>query len=186
MSGLRRLLRFCMLKCNARERNRMIREKKEPKRTSVQAKHCELNGIKFDSLAERDFYVRLCHVFGSKSVVRGSKVVLIEATVESPGIGWSPDFNVEHKGQCFIIEFKGCLRAEVPGVREFLLKWAILHSLYSPITTLRYLTFCDDDRILKWNTELGRKTLPSVFCSKNLTNKNIYELVDERFNLLNS
>ena len=164
----------------------MIREKKEPKRTSVQAKHCELNGIKFDSLAERDFYVRLCHVFGSKSVVRGSRVVLIEPTVESPGIGWSPDFNVEHKGQCFIIEFKGCLRAEVPGVREFLLKWAALHSLYSPITTLRYLTFCDDDRILKWNTELGRKTLPSVFCSKNLTNKNIYELVDERFNLLNS
>ena len=164
----------------------MISERKEAKGNSRQAKHCELNGIKFDSLAERDFYVRLCRVFGSKSVVRGLRVVLIEPTGESPGIAWMPDFNVEHKGQCFIIEFKGCLKAEVPGIREFLLKWSILHSLYSPITTLRYLTFCNDDRIVKWNTELGKKSLPSVYCSKNLTDKNIYELVDERFNLLNS
>ena len=186
MNGLKALLRFFMVNCNAREKNRMISEKREVKSNPKQAKHCELNGIKFDSLGERDFYVRLCRIFGSKNVARGSRVVLVDSTVESPGMGWMPDFNVEHKGQCFIIEFKGCLKAEVPGVREFLLKWSVLHSLYSPTTTLRYLTFCGDDRIPKWNTELGKKPLPSVFYSKNLTDKTIYELVDERFDLLNS
>ena len=164
----------------------MISEKREAKGNPKQARHCELNGIKFDSLGERDFYVRLCRIFGASNVARGARVPLIDSTEESPGLGWMPDFQVKHKGQPFTIEYKGCLRSEIQGTREFILKWSVLHSLYSPLTTLRYLVFCDDSYIPKWSTEVGRRTLPSIFCSKNLTDKRIYEIVDERFELLNS
>ena len=175
-----------MFNCNAKGKNRMISEKREAKGNPKQAKHCELNGIKFDSLGERDFYVRLCRIFGTNNVVRGVRVTLINSTEESPGLGWIPDFQIKHKGQPFTIEYKGCLRSEIKGTREFTLKWSVLHSLYSPLTTLRYLTFCDDGYIPKWSTEVGRRTLPSVFCSAFLPDKRIYEIVDERFELLNS
>ena len=186
MTGLSLLFRFFTFNCNARGKNKMISENREAKQGSKQAKHCELNGIKFDSMGERNFYIRLCRIFGSNNVVRGQRVNLIDSTEESPGLGWMPDFQIKHKGQPFTIEYKGCLRSEIQGTREFTLKWSVLHSLYSPLTTLRYLTFCDDGYIPKWSTEVGRRTLPSIFCSKNLTDKRIYELVDERFDLLNS
>lgn len=162
----------------------MISERKETKGNFKQAKHCELNGIKFDSVGERNFYVRLCRIFGHKNVARGSRVVLVKPTEESPGLRWLPDFQVIHKSRMFTIEYKGCLRSDVQGTREFVLKWAVLHSLCDSLTTSKYLVFCDNDYIPAWSTETGRRPLPSVFCSKNLTDEHIYEIVNERFKML--
>lgn len=158
-------------------RNRFMQ--KESTKRNMQAVHCELNGIKFDSKGERDFYTKLVCAFGLANVNRSPTIVLTDSTADNcPDIKWTPDFIVKHNGINFFIEYKGSLRKNVFGNDIFMLKWSIVKSHY-PHNAKRYLCFVEDGFTPKWHVKAGLIPVPGVYQNRIYDAGSLLALVDK-------
>ena len=151
-------------------------ENRENRTKVIIAKHCELDGIKFDSLGERDFYVQLVRVFGLENVYRAGKIEIIPNCPNSPGMYWDADFEVFHKGQHKIFEYKGSLKKEVKGNREFMHKWAMINSHFSKCDVSRFHVFIGDLYYPIWNTSTGKRIVQNIHALKLMSDLDIKDL----------
>ena len=167
-----------MLNWNALKEGKSKSMQKESTKRNMQAVHCELNGIKFDSKGERDFYTKLVCAFGLASVNRSPTIVLTPSIAENcPDIKWTPDFIVRHNEINFFIEYKGSLRKTVFGNDIFMLKWSIVKS-YFPENAKRYLCFVDDGFTPRWHVKAGVIPVPGVYQNRIHDAGSLLSLVD--------
>jgi hypothetical protein len=157
-------------------RRLQVREKSNQKK-SLQAKHCEFNGIKFDSMSERDFYIRLCKIFGTTSVSRGSRVTLFNSlNLNVPDISWTPDFIVWIDNRHVFVEFKGSLSSHSLGTEVFLNKWKLIKG-----TDLSYrikvVCFVAGSKCPRWNASQRRVSIPGIYPIANYSDDEIYDIV---------
>jgi hypothetical protein len=132
--------------------------RKNPK--SLKAKHCVFNGKTFDSKSEKDFYLRLCSIFGTQNVETQVPLTLIYShNLNVPSIMWMCDFCVNLPHGKVYVEFKGTLNTESYGTREFLLKWKLIKGLNSP---LRILCFVSGSKSPTWRVENGKVSIPDI------------------------
>lgn len=142
----------------------------------IVAKHCKFNGVDFDSLEERDFYVRLLRIFGNDNVMRCGRVELIPSTQNSPAMTWDIDFKVHHKGFVFLVEYKGLIHGRREHHREFFTKLLISKM----ITQLEVIVFSPDNACPKWQTQDGLKPCPNFYSSRILNDADIYDIFQEK------
>lgn len=154
----------------------MVTEKREKTAALKQAIHCELDGMKFDSLGERAFYIRLVRIFGSTNVYRAGKIEIVAKCENSPGMYWDADFEVFHEGKSKIFEYKGSLKKNVKGNREFFHKWSMIHSKFSPLNSAKFHVFFQELYYPIWHTELGKVTVPGIHALVLMTDADIKAL----------
>lgn len=156
----------------------MVIEKREKVAKSLQAVHCELDGVKFDSLGERAFYIRLVRIFGSVNVHRSGRIEIVAKCANSPGMYWDADFEVFHEGKNKIFEYKGSLKKNIKGNREFFHKWSMIHSKFSSLNPAKFHTFVQELYYPVWQTELGKVTVPGIHAVGLMTDSDIKALFD--------
>ena len=155
----------------------MIKELKESVKRNMQAKHCELNGIKFDSLGERDFYVKASFAFGAGNVFRAPTISLHTSCCNDiPSIKWTPDFVVTYGEINFYLEYKGSARKSVFGNEVFMLKWALAQATRN-YTSNKFLCFVEDGWGPRWKTEKGFCPVPHIYSNKSLDSGALLALV---------
>lgn len=139
-----------------------IREARN-KPQSTKAKHCSLNGIAFDSLSERDFYVRLCRLFGSENISRGPRLVLVESEdPNTPDVAWTVDFKVYTPKGLVYVEYKGSLSNKQPGTEVFLMKWKLIKG-NAWLKQVPIVCFVAGSKTPVWTTKNGRVSIPCIY-----------------------
>lgn len=162
-----------------REKKMEKREKKRKGVQSLKAKHCEFNDHGFDSISERNFYVRLCSLFGTENVSTQKKLVLLESFNKSiPSITWNVDFCVEVGNEKVYVEYKGDLSVTSHGAREFFLKWKVLKNEHTYF--YRVLCFVEGSKIPRWQTGYGMISVPDIHALKLYSDEELKLLIESQ------
>lgn len=155
------------------------REKKRKGVQSLKAKHCEFNGYNFDSIGERNFYVRLSCLFGTENVSTQKKLVLLESFNKSiPPITWHADFCIEVGNDKVYVEYKGDLSTTSYGAREFFLKWKVLKNDHTYFH--RVLCFVEGSKVPRWQTGYGMIPVPDIHALKLYSDEELKLLIESQ------
>lgn len=157
---------------------------KEPQKRkgyqSLKAKHTSFNGHTFDSIGERNFYIRLCKLFGTENVLTQRKLEILESfNLNSPSITWNVDFQVKHLNNPVYIEYKGTLSQESHGVREFFLKWKILKS-NNACLGIPCICFVEGSKVPRWQTGMGMVLIPDIHALKLYDDEELKLLIESQ------
>ncbi|NFH69055.1 DUF1064 domain-containing protein [Clostridium botulinum] len=96
-------------------------------------KKCTYNNIEFDSIPERDYYIKLLEDKGVSNLQVHPKFILLDGFRNHEGkalrsITFKPDFMFTHGGQKYIVDVKPNNKKLIDS--DFMIRWKLLQSMY--------------------------------------------------------